>query len=66
MLNEVRKKSKIKGRTVSIGFDKKKLPRKIGKGNSNGLVVLAYIPGEAGYEGEAVVMTGNFQEVGMC
>lgn len=65
MLNEVRKKSKIKGRTVSIGFDKKKLPRKIGKGNSNGLVVLAYIP-VGSNEGEAVVMTGNFQELGMC
>lgn len=65
MLNEVRKQSKSKGRTVSIGFDEEKLPGKTGKGNFNGLVVLEYNP-VGSNEGEAVVMTGNFQEVVMC
>lgn len=58
MLNEVRKQSRIKGRTVCVGFDEKKLPGKTGKGNLNGLVVLEHIP-VGSTEGEAGGMTGN-------
>lgn len=63
MFLKVRKKSKIRGRIVSIGCDEKELTEEINKGNFNGLVVLEHVIVES-KEGQVVVK--NLQEVGLC
>lgn len=54
----MRKESKIKGRTVSIGFDEKELTGEISKGNFNVSVVFEYIT-VASEEGQVVVNVVN-------